>query len=318
MTSTVLKVGPVAGIDVSKVRLDAYINGQEAPWSVSYDEAGTNALTAALQAAQPSLVVLEATGGLERALVAQLLSAGLPVAVVNPRQVRDFARATGQLAKTDRLDARVLAQFGVAVAPVQRALPDEASQEFADQLARRRQLVEMLAMEKNRLKAAPRKLVRKDIAKHIEWLERRLRVTEDGLRQSVEASPAWQAKRDLLREVQGIGDITALTLTADLPELGQLNRKAIAALAGVAPFNRDSGTLRGRRRIWGGRAEVRVTLYMATLSAIRCNPPIRAFYQRLRGAGKLAKVAIVACMRKLLTILNAMMRDRAAWRPTAT
>lgn len=262
----------------------------------------------------PALVVLEATGGLERTLVAHLLAAALPVAVVNPRQVRDFARATGQLAKTDRLDARVLAQFGLAVQPVQRALPDAASQDFMDQLARRRQLVEMLAMEKNRLQAAPNKRVRKDITEHIAWLNKRLHASDEGLRHRVEAAPAWQAKRDLLSEVKGIGDITAMTLIACLPELGQLNRRAIAALVGVAPFNRDSGTVRGRRRIWGGRANVRVALYMATLSAVRYNATIRAFYQRLRAAGKLAKVALVACMRKLLTMLNAMLRDQTHWR----
>lgn len=318
MNETFSENGPVVGIDVSKARLDGYLSGQDTSFATTNDEAGIGELIAQVQAAQPTLVVLEATGGLERALVAQLLAAALPVAVVNPRQVRDFARATGRLAKTDRLDARVLAQFGLAVKPVQRALPDQASQDFADQLARRRQLVEMLAMEKIRLKASPNKVVRKDLTKHIEWLQNRLRATEDGLRRCVEDSPAWQAKRDLLSEVKGIGDITALTLIACLPELGQLDRKAIAALVGVAPFNRDSGTLRGRRHVWGGRATVRAALYMATLSAIRYNPTLRAFYKRLRGAGKMAKVALVACMRKLLTILNAMLRDQTHWRPPAT
>lgn len=306
--------GPVVGLDVCKVRLDGFISDQEKTFAFANDEAGIGELITRVQAAEPALVVLEATGGLERAVVAQLLAAALPVAVVNPRQVRDFARATGRLAKTDRLDARLLAQFGVAVKPAQRALPDEASQDFADQLARRRQLVEMLTMEKNRLKASPNKVVRKDITTHIQWLHNRLRATEDGLRRSVEASPAWQAKRDLLSEVKGLGEVTVLTLIACLPELGQLDRKAIAALVGVAPFNRDSGTLRGRRRVWGGRATVRAALYMATLSAVRHNPTLRVFYQRLRGAGKMAKVALVACMRKLLTILNAMLRDQTPWR----
>jgi len=314
MTEETATPGPVVGIDVSKARLDGYLTGQDTTFAFANDEAGLSALITFLQPVQPALVVLEATGGLERALVAHLLAAALPVAVVNPRQVRDFARATGRLAKTDQLDARVLAHFGGAVKPVQRVLPDTASQDFADQLARRRQLVEMLAMEKNRLKATPNKIVRKDITKHIDWLQHHLRATEEGLRRSVEASPAWQAKRDLLSEVKGIGDVTAMTLIACLPELGQLDRKAVAALVGVAPFSRDSGTLRGRRRVWGGRANVRVVLYMATLSAVRCNPAIRTFYQRLRAAGKMPKVALVACMRKLLTILNAMLRDQTHWR----
>ena len=202
--------------------------------------------------------------------------------------------------------------------PPQRALPDEAAQAFSDQLARRRQLVEMLVMEKNRLKQTPNKHVRGDIKAHVEWLENRLRATEDGLRHSVEASPAWQATRDLLSAVKGIGEVTALTLIGELPELGQLDRKRIAALVGVAPLNRDSGTVRGRRQVWGGRAVVRHTLYMATLSAVRFNATVRAFYTRLVSAGKAKKVALVACMRKLLTILNAMVRDGAGWRENTT
>jgi transposase len=247
-------------------------------------------------------------------LVAQLLAAKLPVAIVNPRQARDFGRATGQLAKTDRLDARMLARFAAAIQPAQRALPDQAAQDFADQLARRRQLVDMLTMEKNRLQQSPNKAVRQDIKTHIEWLQNRLRAAEDSLRHAVESSPVWQAERDLLSEIKGIGDITALTLIGDLPELGRLDRKRIAALVGIAPLNRDSGTLRGRRAVWGGRAAVRHTLYMATLSAVRFNPTLRAFHTRLRAAGKAKKVAIVACMRKLLTILNAIVRDKAPWR----
>jgi transposase len=302
------------GIDVSKAQLDLFVSSQEREVRFGNDDAGRGELVDALVQAQPTLIVLEATGGLERALVAQLLAAELPVAVVNPRQVRAFAKASGQLAKTDRLDAQVLARFAEAIQPAQRPMPDEAAQDFADRLARRRQLVEMLAMEKNRLQQTPNKALRKEIRKHIEQLENHLRASEDGLRRAVEASPTWQAQRDLLREVKGVGDITALTLIGDLPELGRLDRKRIAALVGIAPLNRDSGTLRGRRTIWGGRANVRRTLYMAALSAIRFNPTLRAFHTRLRAAGKAKKVAIVACMRKLLTILNAMVRDNAPWR----
>jgi transposase len=302
------------GVDVCKAQLDAFVSGTDSEKGFANTDAGIAQLISELMAVSPTLIVLEATGGLERALVAQLLAAKLPVAVVNPRQVRDFARATGQLAKTDRLDARVLARFAAAIQPAQRALPDEAAQDFADQLARWRQLVEMLTMEKNRLQQSPNKTVRKDIKTHIAWLQNRLRAAEGGLRHAVESSPTWQAQRDLLSEIKGIGDITALTLIGDLPELGRLDRKRIAALVGVAPLNRDSGTLRGRRGVWGGRAAVRHTLYMATLSAVRFNPTLRAFHARLRAAGKAKKVALVACMRKLLTIINAMVRDKAPWR----
>lgn len=301
------------GIDVSKARLDTSLLGAES--SFTNDGEGIDALVLALTTHAPKLVVLEATGGLERALIAALVARGLPVAVVNPRQVRDFAKATGQLAKTDRIDAQMLARFGQAIEPAQRPLPDETAQAFTDQLVRRRQLVEMLAMEKTRLKQAPDKAVRQDLKKHIEWLERRLRASEDGLRRAVEASPVWQAKRDLMAEVNGVGNVTVLTLIAQLPELGQINRKQIASLVGIAPFNRDSGTLRGRRTVWGGRAAVRHTLYMATLSAVRSNPPLKAFYQRLKSKGKASKVALVACMRKLLTMLNAMLRDNKKWDP---
>lgn len=304
------------GIDVSKARLDTSLSGLES--SFANDPEGAEALVQVLAAHSPKLVVIEATGGLERALVAALLAQHLPVAVVNPRQVRDFAKASGRWAKTDQIDAQMLARFGKAIEPSQRPLPDEAAQSFSDQLARRRQLVEMLTMEKTRLKQAPDKEVRRDLKLHIEWLESRLRASESGLRQAVEASPAWQAKRDLLSEVKGIGEVTVLTLIAQLPELGGIDRKQIASLVGVAPFNRDSGTLRGRRTVWGGRAAVRQTLYMATLSAVRWNPPLKAFYERLVGKGKAAKVALVACMRKLLTMLNAMLRDGTQWAPRDT
>lgn len=303
------------GIDVSKARLDVCVSSESAVWSVSNDAPGIEALVARLASVSPTLVVLEATGGLQRMLVARLLAGGLPLAVVNPRQVRDFARSLGQLAKTDALDARVLCRFAAVVRPAQRELPDATAQDFADHLARRRQLVEMLAVEKVRLKQSHHREVRGDIKEHIDWLERQLRASDAGLHQRVERSPAWQAKRDLLQEVAGVGRITVLTLLADLPELGQLDRKQIAALVGVAPLNRDSGTLRGRRTVWGGRAQVRRTLYMATLTAVRHNPVLQVFFRRLRAAGKPAKVALVACMRKLLTILNAMLREGAAFDP---
>lgn len=308
-----MEAGKYIGIDVSKARLDTSLSGSES--SFVNDLEGAESLAQALVAHSPKLVVLEATGGLERALVAALLARSLPVAVVNPRQVRDFAKASGRWAKTDRIDAQVLARFGQAIEPSQRPLPDEAAQSFADQLARRRQLVEMLAMEKMRLKQTPDKEVRRDLKEHIKWLENRLRASDNGLRQAVEKSPAWQAKRDLLAEVKGVGEVTVLTLIALLPELGRIDRKQIASLVGVAPFNRDSGTLRGKRTVWGGRAAVRQALYMATLTAVRWNPTLRAFYERLTGKGKAAKVALVACMRKLLTMLNAMLRDGKKWAP---
>lgn len=302
------------GIDVSKARLDTSLNDGKVA-SFANDEAGIAALVERLQAQTPKLIVLEATGGFERIAAAALAAAQLPVAVVNPRQVRDFAKASGRLAKTDRLDAAVLAHFAQAIQPAQRPLPDQAAQAFAEQLARRRQLVEMLSAEQVRLKQATGKAVRKGLKEHIAWLGKQLHASEDGLRQLIESSPAWQAKRDLLAAVKGVGEVATMTLLALLPELGTLGRKPIAALVGLAPFNRDSGTLRGRRTVWGGRAAVRQVLYMATLSAVRHNPVLKAFYDRLRGRGKRPKVAIVAAMRKLLTMLNAMLRDNAHWNP---
>ena len=247
-------------------------------------------------------------------MAAALASAGLPVAIVNPRQVRDFARATGVLAKTDRIDATTLALFAERIRPEVRPLPDAVAEELTALVTRRRQILEMLLSERNRLRLASA-AVRRGIEKHIRWLEHQLQDTDQDLERRVQASPLWRAKDDLLRSVPGIGPTTARTLLAELPELGRLDRREIAALVGVAPFNRDSGTLRGRRVIWGGRAAVRRTLYMATLAATRCNPLLRAFYLRLRERGKPAKLALVACMRKLLTILNAMLRDQQPWRP---
>ena len=301
------------GVDVSKARLDVFLHPQAQALSFANTAEGIEQLTQCLRQAEPTLIVMEATGGLERTLVAQLMVARLPLAVVNPRQVRAFSKALGQLAKTDLLDARLLAIFAATMRPKPRPLADEAAQALADQLARRRQLVEMLVMEKNRLKQAADAPVRKDIQEHIQWLQQRLSAGEIGLRQAVESSEVWQAKHELLTAVQGVGEITALTLIGGLPELGQLNRKQIAGLVGVAPYNRDSGRQRGKRAIWGGRAEIRAALYMATLSAVRFNPTLRVFHQRLRAAGKAKKVALVACMRKLLTILNAMLRDGQPW-----
>lgn len=308
--------GPFVGIDVSKAQLDTFVSQGEEVFAFGNDEAGQKKMVAHLKPLAPAMVVIEATGGLQRALVAKLIAAGLPVVVANPRQVRDFAKSMGQLAKTDRVDARILALFGERIRPAIREQPSPETQALADQLARRTQLVEMLTMEKNRFQQAQNGAVRKSIKKHIEWLQRQLRATESGLRQAVEASSAWQTERDLLADVKGVGEVTTMSMIGLLPELGTLSGKQISALVGIAPFARDSGTLRGRRTTWGGRSAVRCVLYMATLTAIRWNPVLRAFYTRLRAAGKLKKVAMVACMRKLLTILNAMVRDGKPFDPT--
>jgi transposase len=260
----------------------------------------------------PALIVLEATGGLELPLTGALAAAGLPVVVVNPRQVRDFAKATGRLAKTDALDAAVLAQFAEAVRPPLRPLPDAATQALSALLLRRRQLIAMLTAEKNRLGLAPTP-VRKGITVHIRWLDGRLADLNEELAHTIRESPVWREKDDLLQSTPGVGPVLALTLVASLPELGTLTRQQIAALVGVAPLNRDSGRFRGTRRVWGGRAHVRAALYMSALVATRFNPVIRVFYQRLCAAGKIKKVALTACMRKLLTILNAMLRHQTPW-----
>lgn len=303
------------GIDVSKAQLDVAVRPSGETWAVPQDEAGLTRLVARLRTLGPTLIVLEATGGLEVAVAGALAAAPLPVVVVNPRQVRDFARATGTLAKTDRLDAQILAQFAEAVRPAPRPLPDEQAQELSALLQRRRQLVEMLTAEKNRLAMASRR-IRPQLQAHIEWLQRQVRQFDDDLRALVRASPLWREKDDLLRSAPGVGPVLATTLVAALPELGTLTRQQIAALVGVAPLNRDSGTLRGRRTVWGGRAHVRAVLYMGTLVAVRHNPALAAFHQRLRAAGKAPKVALTACMRKLLTMLNAMLKHRTRWTPT--
>lgn len=302
------------GIDVSKAQLDVAVRPSGETWTVAHDEVGLSALVARLRTLAPTLIVVEATGGLEVVLAGALATAALPVAVVNPRQVRDFARSTGTLAKTDRLDAQSLAHFAEALRPPPRPLPDAQAQELSALLQRRRQLVEMLTAEKNRLPLAARR-VRPQLQAHITWLQHQITQFDDDLRALIRSSPLWRDKDDLLRSAPGVGPVLATTLVAALPELGTLTRQQIAALVGVAPLNRDSGTLRGRRTVWGGRAQVRTVLYMSTLVAVRHNPVLVAFYQRLRAAGKAPKVALTACMRKLLTILNAMLKHRTRWAP---
>ena len=301
------------GIDVAKGHLDVAVRPDAIQFSVSYDEAGLTQLLERLRPLEPTLVVLEATGGLEMPLTAALAAGGFPVVVVNPRQVRDFAKATGRLAKTDALDAEVLAQFASSVAPLPRPLPDAETQKLAALLGRRRQLIEMLTAEKNRLShAGP--AVRRDILAHITWLERRLRAVDTDLASAIRQSPVWREKDDLLQSTPGVGPVLSQTLLASLPELGTLNRKQISALVGVAPLNRDSGLMRGKRTVWGGRAQIRTVLYMSTVAAVRHNPVIRAFFKRLRTGGKPVKVALTACMHKLLIILNAMLKHRTPWR----
>lgn len=300
------------GLDVAKARVDVAVRPSGEQWSVANDEPGIGQLVARLRSLQPILVVAEATGGFERAAIAALAASGVPVVVANPRQVRDFARATGQLAKTDQLDAGILALFAERVRPAPRPLPDAAAQLLDAVLTRRRQLIEMLGAEKNRLGFAPRPLHR-GIREHIRWLERQLDDVTADLAAQIEHSPVWRAKDDLLQSVPGVGPIVSVTLLGELPELGTLTHKQIAALVGVAPLARDSGTLRGKRMVWGGRASVRTALYMAALCGRRWNPQLRSFYERLRAAGKPKKVALIACARKLLTILNAMLRDNARW-----
>lgn len=310
-------MGRFIGIDVAKRQLEVAERPTEARWTVTNDVAGIAGLVERLRTAEAvELIVVEATGGYEIALVAALSTAGLPVVVVNPRQVRDFARALGKLAKTDEIDAGVLAQFGEAVRPEPRGLPDELTQELQGWLARRRQLLEMVGAEEQRLAVAARG-IRPQIQRHVEWLRRELRDVDAALQEAVRHSPLWREHENLLRTTPGVGPVLATTLLADLPELGRLNRRQIAALVGVAPLNWDSGQQRGTRHIWGGRGPVRTALYMATLSAVRCNPVIRTFFERLSAAGKPRKVALVACMRKLLTILNAMMHRRVGWQPAS-
>lgn len=301
------------GIDVSKGSLNVAEHTTGKRWQVSNDESGIRRLVKELGKAGPALVVMESTGGYEAPAAFALNRAGIRCAVVNPREVRDFARATKKLAKTDALDAGVLAHFGAVIRPEPRPVSDEETAELEALLARRRQVVEMITAEKNRLHTA-RKPVRGQIEEHIAYLEKEKEETDSDLGGRIKESPVQQMKDKILRSVPGVGDTLSATLLVDLPELGVLNRKQIAALVGVAPFNRDSGAFRGKRRIWGGRAQVRAALYMAALVASRYNPAIRAYYTRLCEAGKAKKVALVACMRKLLTILNSMVKHGVPWR----
>lgn len=306
------------GIDVSKATfvIAVYPTGER--WTTEATPAAIDALVTRLQTMAPAIIVVEATGGYERALVAACAAGGLPVAVINPRQVRAFAQALGRTAKTDDIDAAVLAEFGARVQPAVRAIADQETQALAALVARRRQLVEMIGMERRRLaQAPPTGPITRDLRNHIRWLERRVSDVDGDLDTAIQASPVWRVEEDLLRSVPGIGPTTARTLLAELPELGHLDRRAIAALVGVAPLNCDSGLHRGQRHIWGGRAPVRAVLYMAAVSATRHNPALAAFYRRLRDAGKPAKVALVAVMRKLLTIVNAMMKHDRRWNPEA-
>lgn len=307
--------GPWIGIDVAKGWLDVACDDAAAPVQrVANDGEGISEAVATLSALGPQLIVLEASGGPETAVTAALVAAGLPVAVVNPRQVRDFARATGRLAKTDALDARLLARFAARIQPPARPLPDETVQELAALVGRRRQLVEMRTAERNRRPTvAPR--LRDGVDAHVRWLSQQIAELDRDLAQTLRQSPVWQAKEDLLRTIPGIGPVTARTLLAELPELGTLERGQVACLAGVAPLNRDSGLRTGTRRCWGGRAPVRAALYMATVCAIRRNPVIQSLFARLCAAGKPVKVAMVACMRKLLIVANALLRDGTVWNP---
>lgn len=302
------------GIDVAKATLDVWVEPESTGWTVTNDAAGIAELTQQLQTRTVRLVVLEATGGYEYAAVVGLSVAGLAAAVVNPRQVRDFARATGRLAKTDRIDAQVLARFGTAIRPEARPLPSEETRELDQLVTRRRQVRDMLQAERNRRDLA-RGTVKGQIEEHIAWLERQVAAIETDLRKRIEASPLWRAREDLLRSMPGVGPTVAFTLLAELPELGSLSKRQVAALVGVAPFARDSGAMRGKRAIWGGRASVRTCLYMAALTASRHNPLLKAFYDRLLAAGKDKKLALIACLRKLLVILNSMVAQGKPWDP---
>jgi transposase len=301
------------GIDVSKKYLDVSCRPGNESYRVSNDEKGVAELAQRFASKAPTLVVLEATGGYEALCAAGLAVSKLPVVVVNPRQVRDFAKATGKLAKTDALDAAVLAHYADAVRPEVRALKDEETQQLSEIVGRRSQLIDMLTAETNRMYGCRVVAVRKLIYEHVKWLRHQLKDIDTDLDTKIKESPVWHEKDELLQSVPGVGRVLVRTLVAELPELGTLSSKEIAALVGVAPLNRDSGTMRGKRRIWGGRAAVRRVLYMVAVAAVRCNPTIRAFYDRLVEAGKAKKVALVACMRKLLITLNAMIREKRFW-----
>ena len=301
------------GIDVSRDLLDVCVHPTMEQKSFSNNEKGIGDLVEFVRSLNPRLTVLEATGGYEMAAVSVLAANQQPVVVVNPKRVRDFAKATGKLAKTDRIDAAVIAHFGAALRPEVRPLKDPDAQALDALIARRRQIVDMVTMEKNRLIGVPTD-IQQGIKEHIVWLEAHLKVANDDINRSIHNTPMWMEKDEIFQSIKGVGPTTSATLLTELPELGKLNRKEIAALAGVAPLNRDSGKIKGKRAVWGGRGQVRSVLYMSTLVATRFNPTIRAFYQRLILAGKCKKVAITACMRKLLTIINVMVRDKTKWK----
>lgn len=301
------------GIDVAKDRLDVHVRPSDEAFSVARDSEGLTALMQRLRPLDPYLVVLEATGGFEQTLAAALVSQAMPLAVVNPRQIRDFARATGQLAKTDALDAKAIARFAEAIKPEPRPVPDEQARVLGELVARRRQVIEMMTAERNRRRQLSSRRLIKSVDRLLAVLQKELSELEQELGEGIRGTPAWRERDELLRSVPGIGNVVARTLIADLPELGRLDRKQIAALVGIAPLNRDSGRMHGRRTTWGGRAKVRSALYMAALVASRRNPVLKAFYQRLISFGKPKKLALIAVMRKLLTILNAIVRDNKPW-----
>lgn len=303
------------GVDVSKSTLDVYIDSPPEMLHVDYDDKGIKAVCTRLKSVAPTLIVMEATGGLEMRLACELSAQGLNVAVINPRQARDFAKATGQLAKTDRVDAAMLGAFAKAIRPQARPLKDEQTRELDDMVSRRRQLIANRVQETLRLATAASKPLQKSLKTHIAWLDKRIVEVDEDLSHRLKASDVWRAKDDLLRGIPGIGAVTTLTLLAKCPELGTLNRREIAALTGVAPLANDSGQHHGKRFVWGGRADVRAVLYMATLSAKRSNPALKVFADRLKQAGKPAKVVIVACMRKLLTIMNSILKSNTPWNP---
>lgn len=302
------------GIDVSKATLDVAVIPSDEETSVPNNEAGCRDLIVMFRSIKPKLIVLEATGGLQNLVAAMLIAEKFPVVIINPRQLRDFAKATGKLAKTDRIDAKTIARFGEAIRPEPRPFKNDDTQALTALINRRRQIIDMITAEKNRL-GSSHVSVKKDIKETITWLEKRLAEIDKELSKTISQNKVWKETVDLLTTCKGIGPVVSTTLVCSLPELGTLNRHKISALVGVCPFNRDSGKMRGKRTIFGGRATVRAMLYMATLSAIRSNSAIKGFYDRLIKAGKLHKVAMVACMRKLLTVLNAMLKNMVPWDP---
>ena len=306
------------GIDVAKAHLDVFLRPLGEAFTTARDPAGVDVLVARLQAAAPGLIVMEATGGFEVVVASALASAGLPVVVINPRQIRDFARATGQLAKTDRLDAALIALFAERIRPPLRPLPDAQARELGELLARRRQLVEMMTAERNRRQQVGSSHLQKRLDAHLTWLQKELSAAEADLDQALRASPVWCRTAELLQSVPSVGVATVRSLIIDLPELGSLSGRQITALCGLAPMARDSGRMRGTRSIRGGRTSVRAALYMAAWVGVRFNPVLKATYERLRSAGKAHKVALIACMRKLLTILNAIVRTGKPWQAAQT